>query len=133
MPDKPELIPDPPDATTRRGPARRPAASAIGDFVDPDTVRRLAEERRWALDLEPDHLSGVAAEIRMLRQALRDAFAVGDDAAVRQDAEALRRLLRERALVPEVDDDTVGSLEDGLSADLRRVLQRVGVEMGVDA
>src|SRR5690348_16352706 len=112
MPGKPHAIPDPPARTGRPSPAGKRAVSAIGDYVDPGVVRHLAEERRWALDLEPDHLSGVGAEIRMLRQALRDAFAVGDDAAVRQDAEALRRLLRERALVPEVDDDTVGSLED---------------------
>ena len=127
----PQADPSPPPK--RRGASRRPATSTIGDFVEPETVRHLAEERRWALELEPDHLFGVSAEIRMLRQALRDAFAVGDDAAVRQDAEALRRLLRERALVPEVEDDAEGALEDGLSADLRRVLQRVGVEMGVDA
>ena len=72
-------------------------------------------------------------EVRMLRQALRDAFVLNQDAAVRQHSEALRRLLRERAIAPELEDDADGGLEDGLSADLRRVLQRVGLEMGIDA
>ncbi len=120
---------------TPLAPRAQDAPAAISAFVENDTVRRMAHERRWALQLDPEHMQGVSVEIRMLRQSLRDAFVRGNDGAVRQHAEALRRLLRERAVVPEVEDadGPDAGLEDGLSADLRRVLQRVGVDMGIDA
>lgn len=104
-----------------------------GEEFDLETMQRLKAARRWALDLEPAEMAGVTNEVRMLRQSLRDAFVLGDHATVRQQAEVLRRLLRDRSLVPEIEDREGDRLEDGLSADLRRVLQRVGLEMGVDA
>ncbi len=120
----------------RAGKKRQPVAhrdrSTLNDQVSEGLVKRLAAQREWAADLDPEQMEGLTTEVRMLRQALRDEFVLGRDDAVRQCAEALRRLLRDRAIVPEMDEDEQG-LEDGLSADLRRVLNRVGMEMGVDA
>ncbi len=124
------------DASKRRPRRRRQSAAEslprIAHYVPAETVAELAGQRRWALGLDPESMQGIEPEVRMLRQALRDAFVLGENSAVRQHAEALRRLLREAALVPEMADEE-GGLEDGLSADLRRILQRVGVEMGADA
>ncbi len=129
-PDEPSR----PTTPRRSRPAGQRARRNLASFVPDETLQDLAARRRWALDLDPERMRGIEAELRMLRQALRDAFVVGDNAAVRQHAEALRRLLRERAIVPELEDgEGEDVLEDGLSADLRRILQRVGVEMGVDA
>ena len=99
---------------------------------DDDLKDALLAERQWARTLDLESMRGVAVEIRMLRQVVRDAFVNRQDDTVRQSAETLRRLLRERAIVPELADGSSADLEDGLSADLRRVLQRVGMEMGVD-
>lgn len=123
-------------ASTGSGRVLRPRSgqASLSGVVDAETMQGLLAQRAWARDLEPDRMTGVGAEVTMLRQTMRDAFLVGDAAAVRQCAEALRRLLRERAIVPEMNDaDGEEGLEDGLSADLRRILHRVGLEMGVDA
>ena len=130
MPTK-DAVKPPPRGGKR---AQSPPGHQISEFVTEDLARELFEQRQWAKELDPAQLLGGATEVRLLRQALRDAFVTGDP-SVRQHAEALRRLLRERAVVPEIEDDPdgEGGLEDGLSADLRRVLQRVGLEMGVDA
>lgn len=120
-----------------RGKTASPASDAghglFGREVSEADRRRLFAQRQWATHLDPAQMVGVANEVRMLRQSMRDAFYIGDHPAVRQCAEALRRLLREQAVVPELAGNEEGGLEDGLSADLRRVLQRVGLEMGIDA
>lgn len=94
----------------------------------------LRAQRAWAMEIELADAVGVVHEVHMLRQAMRDAFVTHADDTARAHAAELRRLLREQALVPEIGDPTgEHGLEDSLSADLRRVLGRVGLEMGVDA
>lgn len=88
------------------------------------------QDRTWANQLDPSTMEGVDDEVRILRQVVRDSFVRRDDPTVRQAAETLRRLLRDRASLPALrgEDDE----EAGWSADLRRVLNRVGTEMGID-
>lgn len=117
-------------AARPRGRAR--AAAAATETPGDALKDELRAARAWARSLDPERMEGVAVEIRMLRHVVRDAFVKEHDDTVRQSAETLRRLLRERAIVPELGDGEGAGLEDGLSADLRRVLQRVGMEMGVD-
>lgn len=123
----------PPTQSKPAAPAPDAVHGLFGRQVTEADRRRLFAQRQWATHLDPEQMVGVANEVRMLRQSMRDAFYIGDHLAVRQCAEALRRLLREQAVVPELAGDEEGGLEDGLSADLRRVLQRVGLEMGIDA
>lgn len=118
-----------------RGAVRRQARPIqLGTFASPELAQELLERRTWVRGLDPAAMVGLKHEVRMLHQSVCDAFLLGNDTGVRQHTEALRRLLREQAVVPEMQDmDGEGTLEDGLSADLRRVLRRVGLEMGIDA
>lgn len=143
-PENTELQQQEAAGTVQSGPARRrrtrqravapaddgAAARTIRSYVSDDLKRRLAAQRQWAVGLDPADLEGVDMELRMLRQVLRDAFATAEDGDVRQLSEALRRLLRERASLPDLRGEA--DEEDGFTADLRRILNRVGTEMGID-